>query len=378
MFPSAATNRAGSPVYELSTWLLLSSPLPSSTSTYGAPEKTSTVAPLLPMSSTLEKLQSDLPQKKICGFFSYQAKTARVGWLADEPICSSVPIMPSRMLSSWYIWAVTSWKPIAGPPARISTLTPVVPSGPEYVFLFVSIVPLGPISWYRKPWSGSGHQLVWKTTVSGQMPFKLLAAAGAAPATALGDGTTEAAATADGDAAGLAAGEAAGETAGDAAGEVAAAGEAVTAAVVGFGAAAGAVVGAGAGAAGPPPATSIAATTPASVEPNQREQCIWRNPRGEMNWDPSVIRPSGATRARSQPAACLASRSPRTPPGQARTTDQRPQTAGPIGAERDSRRSADRCPARPGERRSRPQWPQPPTTPRQTARLPRWPAGRQP
>src|SRR5919202_576041 len=293
MFPSAATNRAGSPVYELSTWLLLSSPLPSSTSTYGAPEKTSTVAPLLPMSSTLEKLQSDLPQKKICGFFSYQAKTARVGWLADEPICSSVPIMPSRMLPSWYIWAVTSWNPMAGPPARISTLTPVVPSCPEYVFLFVSIVPLGPIIWYRKPWSGSGHQLVWKTMVSGQMPFRLAAAAGAAPA----------------------------------------AGEAVTAAVVGFGAAVGAVVGAGAGAAGAHPATSIAATTPASVEPNQREQCIERNPRGEMNWDPSVIRPSGATRARSQPAACPASRSPKTLPDQTTTTDPTPRTVGPIGAE---------------------------------------------
>src|SRR5919199_629584 len=226
--------------------------------------------------------------------------------------------MPSRMLSSWYICAVTSWNPMAGPPARISTLTPVVPSGPEYVFLFVSIVPLGPIIWYRKPWSGSGPQLVWKTMVSGQMPFRLAAAAGAAPATALGDGTTEAAATADGDAAGL-----------------------------------------------------------ASVEANQREQCIERNPRGEMNWDPSVIRPSGATRARSQPAACPASRSPRTPPGQARTTDQRPQTAGPLGAERDSRRSADRCPARPGERRSRPQWRQPPTRPRQSASRPRWPAGRQ-
>src|SRR5919199_1640740 len=230
MFPSAATNLAGSPVYELSTWLLFSRPLPSSTSTYGAPEKTSTVAPLLPMSSTLEKLQSDLPQKKIWGFFSYQAKTARVSWFADEPICSSVPIMPSRMLSSWYIWAVTSWNPIAGPPARISALTPVVPSGPEYVFLLVSMVPFGPIIWYRKPWSGSGHQFVWNTMLSGHTPFRLAAAAGPAPATALGDGTTEAAAMADGDAAGdaagLATGEAAGGAAGDTAGDAPAPGEA--------------------------------------------------------------------------------------------------------------------------------------------------------
>src|ERR687886_926464 len=87
MLPSAATNLAGSPVYELSTWLLLSSPFPSSTSTYGAPEKTSTVAPLLPMSATLVKFHSGLPQKKICGFFSYQANTAPVGGFAEAPIC---------------------------------------------------------------------------------------------------------------------------------------------------------------------------------------------------------------------------------------------------------------------------------------------------
>ena len=100
MFPSEATNRAGSPVYDVSTWLLFSSPLPSITSRYGAPEKANTVAPFLPMSATLVKFQSGFPQKKICGFFSYQASTALVGCLSDEPICSSVPSMPSKMLSS--------------------------------------------------------------------------------------------------------------------------------------------------------------------------------------------------------------------------------------------------------------------------------------
>jgi hypothetical protein len=89
--------------------------------------------------------------------------------------------------------------------------------------------------------------LVWKTTVSGQMPFRFTAAAGTVPETGLGDGTSDAAA--DGEAAGLAAGDAAG----DAAGEAIARGELATVAdgAVGFGAAVGAVVGPAAGAAGP-------------------------------------------------------------------------------------------------------------------------------
>src|SRR5438067_1088314 len=188
--------------------------------------------------------------------------------------------------------------------------------------------PVGPINVYRRPWSGSGHRFVWNTTLSGHTPFRLGAAAGAAPATALGDGTLEAAATADGDAAGLATGEAAGETAGDAPGEAAAAGDVVTAGVVGLGAAVGAVVGAGACAAGAQPATRTAAATPASVEPNQRERCIERNPlwTEECFVKPPSIRPSAATRATSRRAACRASRTPRTPPAQATTTEpQRPK-----------------------------------------------------
>src|SRR5918911_3711544 len=96
------------------------------------------------------------------------------------------------------------------------------------MFLFVSIMPLGPISWYRKPWSGSGHQFVWNTTVSGQIPLRLPAATPGAAPTGLGDGTSEAAGRTDGDAA--AEGDA--DTAGDAAG----AGELTAGAVVGLGA----------------------------------------------------------------------------------------------------------------------------------------------
>src|SRR3981189_2348910 len=86
MLPSAATKRDGSPVYEVSTWFLSSTPLPSRTSRYAAAEKASTVAPLALISATLEKFQAGLPQKKTCGFLSYQASTATVGWSADVPI----------------------------------------------------------------------------------------------------------------------------------------------------------------------------------------------------------------------------------------------------------------------------------------------------
>src|SRR5947207_15246330 len=88
IFPSAATNRDGSPVYEVSICPVERKPLPTITSRYAAPEKASTVAPFLPMSATLVKFHAGLPQKKICGFLAYQARTATDGWLADAPICS--------------------------------------------------------------------------------------------------------------------------------------------------------------------------------------------------------------------------------------------------------------------------------------------------
>jgi len=48
------------------------------------------------------------------------------------------------ILSSWYICADTVWKPIAGPPARISRFTPVYSpsdiSGPVTALVLASIV----------------------------------------------------------------------------------------------------------------------------------------------------------------------------------------------------------------------------------------------
>src|SRR5471030_1705878 len=105
------------------------------------------------------------------------------------------------------------------------------------------------------PWSGSGHQLVCMTTLSGHTPLRLTGAAGAAATTTLGDGTTDAAGAADGEAAGFAAGggEAAGEAAGAAAGDAGAA-------VVGLAAAGGTVVGVGAAAVQPAAMTATART----------------------------------------------------------------------------------------------------------------------
>src|SRR3954454_17542946 len=89
------------------------------------------------------------------------------------------------MVLSRYICALTVWNPIAGPPARISTLTPV--SAPPAInvpvtfFFPASIFGFGPTSWYSAPCSASGFQSVWITTVLGQTSFRL------APAAALPD-----------------------------------------------------------------------------------------------------------------------------------------------------------------------------------------------
>lgn len=117
--------------------------------------------------------------------------------------------------------------------------------------------------------------------VSGQMPLRLPAAAGAAPATALGEGTRDAAGAADGDAAGLAAAD--GDAAGAAAGDADAEGELLTAGVEGLGAAAvvGAAVGVD-GAGAQPAETTRAVTTSGSDERNHRESDIKRDPREEL------------------------------------------------------------------------------------------------
>ena len=70
------------------------------------------------------------------------AITASVGWCSEFCTVSSVAIMPSVMDLSRYSWALTCWLPMAGPPARIWSLTPVsmppwATSGPVAIFLLV-------------------------------------------------------------------------------------------------------------------------------------------------------------------------------------------------------------------------------------------------
>src|SRR3954451_16969947 len=131
ILPSAATKRDGSPVYDVSICSFFNNPLPTKTSRYVALSNASTGVFAEPTSATLAKFHDGSPQKKISGFFAYQAMTALVGCAAEEPICSSVAPNPSRMLSSEYNCAVTDWNSTAAPPAPSSALTPVVPSGPE-------------------------------------------------------------------------------------------------------------------------------------------------------------------------------------------------------------------------------------------------------
>ena len=55
------------------------------------------------------------------------------------------------MLGSWYICEVTLWNPMAGPPERISTFTPVSTpdaiSGPDTSFLSALMTGLAPTIW---------------------------------------------------------------------------------------------------------------------------------------------------------------------------------------------------------------------------------------
>ena len=56
---------------------------------------------------------------------SYGVITPVTGWSLEFWIASSSGIMPRVIDRSVYICADTCWKPIAGPPARISMSTPV-------------------------------------------------------------------------------------------------------------------------------------------------------------------------------------------------------------------------------------------------------------
>lgn len=60
------------------------------------------------------------------GDWSFSANTAVVGSLPENCTCSSVDMYPRVMSLSWYICDATFVYPIAGPPARISSLTPVL------------------------------------------------------------------------------------------------------------------------------------------------------------------------------------------------------------------------------------------------------------
>src|ERR1700755_1903957 len=98
------------------------------------------------------------------------------------------------MLGSAYSCDVTVWKPIAGPPARISSFTPVstppcATSSPVTDFLPVSNFGFGPSSWYWPPCSDSGFQSDCRTTVLGQpAAFRSYWAGTAPPADAPGAG----------------------------------------------------------------------------------------------------------------------------------------------------------------------------------------------
>src|SRR5581483_11869647 len=75
------------------------------------------------------------------------------------------------------------WKPIAGPPARIWSCTPVstppcATSSPVTDFAPALIVGLGPSSSYWAPCSASGFQSVCSTIVDGQPAALRLSAAG--------------------------------------------------------------------------------------------------------------------------------------------------------------------------------------------------------
>src|SRR3954451_21077297 len=63
---------------------------------------------------------------------------------------------------------------MAGPPERTSTLTPVgwpcEYSGPDTTLFSASTVYPGPIRLYVAPYSDSGNQSVWMTTLAGHTP----------------------------------------------------------------------------------------------------------------------------------------------------------------------------------------------------------------
>src|SRR6266508_3571071 len=117
-------------------------------------------------------------QRINCGSRSRRASTPVVGWVFDNWMTSSLAFATARLMSgSAYIWAVACWKPIAGPPARSSRLTPVflppAVKGAVTRFFPASISGFGPRRAYRAPNdSAVGSHDVWTTIGLGHTPFR--------------------------------------------------------------------------------------------------------------------------------------------------------------------------------------------------------------
>src|SRR3954451_13826971 len=97
----------------------------------GRPSKYRTFALDFPMSWIELNLYVSGSNIRTCGLMSSVARTEIVGCLAKYWTSSSVGTKQKKIDGSWYIVAVNGANPVNGPPARASTLTPVLPSGPE-------------------------------------------------------------------------------------------------------------------------------------------------------------------------------------------------------------------------------------------------------
>ena len=101
----------------------------------------------------------------------------RRGWpaAAEFWIASSVDTSPSVIAGSAYSWALTCWKPIAGPPKRISSSHAGRrgrrrPAGPSPSSRSSRTVGFSPSIWKYAPYSASANQSVCTTTGSGHTP----------------------------------------------------------------------------------------------------------------------------------------------------------------------------------------------------------------
>ena len=116
-------------------------------------------------------------QKITCGSISNGATTPSSGCARDCWTSSSEFSIPIVIDGSAAICAETGWLPIAGPPARISSRTPVstpdATSGPVTDFLLASIREPAPSSWYSAACSTCGNHDDWTLMTAGQTPLRL-------------------------------------------------------------------------------------------------------------------------------------------------------------------------------------------------------------